>query len=60
MTVQSTLAWRTKPRCPQHLVAVLERAPVSLFLDLSFTRDDGYKVLLLASQAGDHNTQKKS
>ena len=26
MPVQSTLAWRAKPRCPKHLVAVLERA----------------------------------
>src|SRR2546423_1292651 len=26
MPVQSTLAWRAKPRCPKHLVAVLKRA----------------------------------
>ena len=26
MSVQSTPAWRAKPRCPKHLVAVLERA----------------------------------
>ena len=26
MPVQSTLAWRAKPRCPKYLVAVLERA----------------------------------
>src|SRR5438046_10753870 len=25
-SVQSTPAWRAKPRCPKHLVAVLERA----------------------------------
>jgi hypothetical protein len=26
MPIQSTLAWHAKPRCPKHLVAVLERA----------------------------------
>ena len=26
MSVQPTPAWRAKPRCPQHLIAVLERA----------------------------------
>jgi hypothetical protein len=26
MPVQSTLAWCAKPRCPKHLIAVLERA----------------------------------
>src|SRR5437763_16062515 len=36
MSVQRTPAWRAKPRCPKHLVAVLERAvnalpPVWLF-----------------------------
>jgi hypothetical protein len=33
---------------------------VSLFLDLSFIRGSGYKVLLLASKAGGHNAQKKN
>ena len=26
MSVQSTPVWRAKPRCPKHLVAILERA----------------------------------